>query len=151
LDIAVRTSVLHLGHHPEIKAQENFDVRTTASNILVNCYFVTVIASAFQRSNLLQPRDCFGKKRLAMTAILALNEYTNDSRSTSSFRTVQIYFGKMEYGIAANSDESAFIDLYACAALGHAAQRMQRQSKNAFSDNADNAGSKIGVPYFSRR
>jgi hypothetical protein len=72
-------------------------------------YFVTVIASISQRlpwrpplacggagvapkapvpqareAILRKPRDCFGKKRLAMTVILSLNEYSSNAVSIYS-------------------------------------------------------------------
>jgi hypothetical protein len=45
------------------------------ADILVIGYFVTSLRAFLSEAILLKSRDCFGKKRLAMTAILTRNEY----------------------------------------------------------------------------
>jgi hypothetical protein len=75
--------------------------------ILVNGWFYSVIASPAhsgvnsapalpqaREAICLKPRDCFGKKRLAMTAILALNEYSFVKFEANEFEISIYKFGK---------------------------------------------------------
>jgi hypothetical protein len=53
-------------------------------SILVKGYFLTVMRAFFSEAIFLKSRDCFGKKRLAMTHLSTRNEYIYSARSVTT-------------------------------------------------------------------